>query len=334
LHVPLHPDVDLENWITNGFPGSAMPAFKDKLSDQERWDVLNYLKTVASTANGASSASGAPPAAPASAPSPTVAASADGVAPVLAAEIAATASPASARNSSTSSLTPTIVVQRTATATPPPGGDLRQHRPIGNLTAEIQIQPRIYQPAEVDVRLTDAAGQPPGDVRRVDVQVAMEGMDHGARGDVATAIGPGHYRVQAMLLAMEGPWWLALRVERADGHVDSAVFRVQVPRDSSTGAVSAMAERATTPVQIQDVAVYPSEISPSQIAVTAGHPVRLEVVYVDRPACGSTIHLTGQSLQTSVTPDGLAELPFTPDRTGQLRLTCSGSGLEAQIAGS
>lgn len=47
LHVPLHPDRDLENWIANGFPGSAMPAFKDRLTEQERWDLVNYLRSLA-----------------------------------------------------------------------------------------------------------------------------------------------------------------------------------------------------------------------------------------------------------------------------------------------
>jgi len=51
VHVPLHTDAELEGWIANGYPGSAMPAWKGKLSDQQRWDVLNYLKTVVSRAN-------------------------------------------------------------------------------------------------------------------------------------------------------------------------------------------------------------------------------------------------------------------------------------------
>ncbi|MGH2460222.1 MAG: CopD family protein, partial [Chloroflexota bacterium] len=53
VHVPLHPDGDLENWIATGFPGSAMPAFQDKLTDQQRWDVLNYLKAQVDAANQA-----------------------------------------------------------------------------------------------------------------------------------------------------------------------------------------------------------------------------------------------------------------------------------------
>ena len=48
VHINQHPDGDLYNWVTNGIPGSAMPAFKDQLSDEERWDVLNYLHSLAS----------------------------------------------------------------------------------------------------------------------------------------------------------------------------------------------------------------------------------------------------------------------------------------------
>lgn len=59
LHTPLHPDSDLYGWISDGFPGSAMPAFRSRLTDQERWDVLNYLKSISgggspSTASGSS----------------------------------------------------------------------------------------------------------------------------------------------------------------------------------------------------------------------------------------------------------------------------------------
>lgn len=47
VHIPMHPDGDLYDFVSNGIQGSAMPAFKDKLSEQERWDVLNYLKSEA-----------------------------------------------------------------------------------------------------------------------------------------------------------------------------------------------------------------------------------------------------------------------------------------------
>ena len=43
----VHPDGDIFGWISNGFPGSAMPAFKDTLNEKQRWDLLNYLRSLA-----------------------------------------------------------------------------------------------------------------------------------------------------------------------------------------------------------------------------------------------------------------------------------------------
>jgi copper transport protein len=40
-----HTDAQLFDWLSNGFPGTAMPAFKNELSVDERWHVLNYIKT-------------------------------------------------------------------------------------------------------------------------------------------------------------------------------------------------------------------------------------------------------------------------------------------------
>ena len=46
----VHPDGQLYDWITNGFPGSVMPAWKDGLPDVLRWDLVNYLRTLAPSA--------------------------------------------------------------------------------------------------------------------------------------------------------------------------------------------------------------------------------------------------------------------------------------------
>jgi mono/diheme cytochrome c family protein len=46
----VHPDGQLYDWITNGYPGSVMPAWKDRLSDTLRWNLVNYLRTLAPTA--------------------------------------------------------------------------------------------------------------------------------------------------------------------------------------------------------------------------------------------------------------------------------------------
>jgi copper transport protein len=43
----VHPDGQLYDWITNGYSGSVMPAFRDRLSDTLRWDLVNFLRTMA-----------------------------------------------------------------------------------------------------------------------------------------------------------------------------------------------------------------------------------------------------------------------------------------------
>jgi putative copper export protein/mono/diheme cytochrome c family protein len=42
----VHTDEQIYAWITNGFPNSAMPAFSDLLTGEERWHVLNYIRTL------------------------------------------------------------------------------------------------------------------------------------------------------------------------------------------------------------------------------------------------------------------------------------------------
>jgi mono/diheme cytochrome c family protein len=46
----VHPDGQLYDWITNGFPGSVMPAWQGRLSDTLRWNLVNYLRTLAPSA--------------------------------------------------------------------------------------------------------------------------------------------------------------------------------------------------------------------------------------------------------------------------------------------
>jgi len=43
----IHTDAQLFEWITNGFPGSRMPAFKSALSDTDRWHLVNFIRTLA-----------------------------------------------------------------------------------------------------------------------------------------------------------------------------------------------------------------------------------------------------------------------------------------------
>lgn len=43
----VHTDAQLFEWVSNGFPGSRMPAFKERLSDTDRWNLVNYIRTLA-----------------------------------------------------------------------------------------------------------------------------------------------------------------------------------------------------------------------------------------------------------------------------------------------
>lgn len=44
VHVPAHSDNDIFFFISEGIRGTAMPPFKDTLSEEERWDLVNFLR--------------------------------------------------------------------------------------------------------------------------------------------------------------------------------------------------------------------------------------------------------------------------------------------------
>ncbi len=44
-----HTDGQLFEWISQGIDGTAMPAFEGRLSEQQRWDAINYIRTFASS---------------------------------------------------------------------------------------------------------------------------------------------------------------------------------------------------------------------------------------------------------------------------------------------
>lgn len=47
LHVPQHPDGEIEHWISSGVAGTAMPAWRDRLSAADRWRLVHYLRALA-----------------------------------------------------------------------------------------------------------------------------------------------------------------------------------------------------------------------------------------------------------------------------------------------
>jgi copper transport protein len=44
VHVGLHADGVLWGWITDGIPRTAMPSWKDKLTDEQRWQLVDYMR--------------------------------------------------------------------------------------------------------------------------------------------------------------------------------------------------------------------------------------------------------------------------------------------------
>lgn len=42
-HIVEHTPGDFYNWITNGMKNTDMPGYADKLSDDDRWDLINYI---------------------------------------------------------------------------------------------------------------------------------------------------------------------------------------------------------------------------------------------------------------------------------------------------
>jgi mono/diheme cytochrome c family protein len=47
VHVPQHAPGEIYYWISEGVASTAMPGWKDKLTDIERWEIVRYLEALA-----------------------------------------------------------------------------------------------------------------------------------------------------------------------------------------------------------------------------------------------------------------------------------------------
>lgn len=47
VHVPLHAPGEVFHWIGEGIPGTAMPPWKETLSETERWQLVRFLQALA-----------------------------------------------------------------------------------------------------------------------------------------------------------------------------------------------------------------------------------------------------------------------------------------------
>jgi mono/diheme cytochrome c family protein len=48
LHVPQHAEGEVHYWISEGVVGTGMPAWKEQLSGEQRWQIVRYLQALAS----------------------------------------------------------------------------------------------------------------------------------------------------------------------------------------------------------------------------------------------------------------------------------------------
>jgi copper transport protein len=49
IHVTEHPEGQLYAWVTNGVPGTAMPAFRDLIPEDDRWRVVAFIRGFSET---------------------------------------------------------------------------------------------------------------------------------------------------------------------------------------------------------------------------------------------------------------------------------------------
>jgi copper transport protein len=49
IHVTEHPEGQLYAWVTGGVPGTAMPAFRDVISEDDRWRVVAFIRGFSET---------------------------------------------------------------------------------------------------------------------------------------------------------------------------------------------------------------------------------------------------------------------------------------------
>lgn len=47
IHVPQHAQGEVEYWIANGIGGTAMPAWRDDLTEVQRWELVRFLFALA-----------------------------------------------------------------------------------------------------------------------------------------------------------------------------------------------------------------------------------------------------------------------------------------------
>jgi uncharacterized membrane protein/mono/diheme cytochrome c family protein len=98
----------------------------------------------------------------------------------------------------------------------------------GPLHATVAIRPPRPGPAEFEVRLAEADGQPYENARRVRLQFTPANSDLGGSDITAEPRGEGRFVAEGTYLSLVGEWQLELQVQRLDGEDVFASFGLDV----------------------------------------------------------------------------------------------------------
>jgi mono/diheme cytochrome c family protein len=213
LHVTQHSEGQIYDYVSNGFPGSAMPAFKDTLSSDDRWRLVGFIKGFAddgppaaqtataelrarpgsASGSGAAAAAAAPGAAATPSPNGTPEAGGPGPPPQAAAGAAGD---------------PPRALARPLAADP---GATAAVADLGGRTATVRIQPARYQLGQTNAVQVEVAGAQPTAVR-FSFTMASHQMPPDA--GQANPLGNGRYEIPAApRFDMAGDWRLDLDVD-------------------------------------------------------------------------------------------------------------------------
>lgn len=233
LHVTQHSEGQLYDYVSNGFPGSAMPAFKDTLSSDDRWRLIGFIKgfaddgpPAAQTATAelrvrpASGSSSSPTvsATPGVGATPTPNGTPEAVGPV--------GPPSAARSADD----PQRALARPLAADP---GTTAAAADLGGRTATVRIQPARYQLGQPNAVQIEVAGAPP---TAVTYSFTMASHQMPPDAGQANPLGNGRYEIPAApRFDMAGDWRLDLDV---DGRVATYWLTVS-PSDGAIQFVDA-----------------------------------------------------------------------------------------------
>jgi mono/diheme cytochrome c family protein len=179
-HVTQHPDGQLFDWVSNGVPGSAMPAFKDAIPAEDRWRLIGFIKGFAE----------------------------DGPAPAqtAAADLRRTA-PGGPGASGTPTAPERALAQPAAAA---PGTTAAAAR-VGDQTVTARIAPDRYRRGAANTISVETAPARPGPLR---YRLAMVGHEMAPDQGEARPLGDGRYELPAApRFDMAGDWRLDLDVD-------------------------------------------------------------------------------------------------------------------------